>query len=230
MRLFAIGADVAHLFVEDVEVKLNPLQTERKSARHEHFPALHGLRGMLCLLMVTFHTFIHISIFLTKEQIEPLRYHAGILRASWGGMSLVDIFFVLSGFFLALPLLHAQHPEQISLKHFYFKRFIVGIYPVYSAALLLYCFVIAPNGLYDIHQSYMAHLIRPQIQEVFPDATAVPSLCFISPINLLFLNNLIPFGGCMGHTWSLAIQVRAASARCSVVFNVIALANAFGNF
>jgi len=93
MRLFAIRADVAHLFVEDGEATSNPLQTERKSARREHFPALHGLRGMLCLLMLTFHTFIHISIYLTKEQIEPLRYHAGILRASWGGMSLVDILY-----------------------------------------------------------------------------------------------------------------------------------------
>jgi peptidoglycan/LPS O-acetylase OafA/YrhL len=32
------------------------------------------------------------------------------------------------------------------------------------------------------------------------------SSCFLWPINFLFLNNQIPFGGCMGWTWSLAIQ------------------------
>eukprot|EP00823_Brevimastigomonas_motovehiculus_P009899 TRINITY_DN975_c0_g1_i1.p1 TRINITY_DN975_c0_g1~~TRINITY_DN975_c0_g1_i1.p1 ORF type:complete len:543 (+),score=133.76 TRINITY_DN975_c0_g1_i1:52-1629(+) len=94
---------------------------------------------------------------------------------------------------------------KVSVREFYWKRFLVRIYPTLLTCLAIYCFIIVPDGLYSLKQ-LKAGGLRAFLKEIDPQSDMAPNSCVYSPANLLFLSNTLPFGGCMGWCWSLAIQ------------------------
>jgi hypothetical protein len=69
----------------------------------------------------------------------------------------------------------------------------------------IYSFVVFPRGHFPIAK-VESQMELKMLGELFPDAVDFPHACNLLPANLLFVNNLIPFGGCMGYTWTFAIQ------------------------
>src|SRR5215218_9879892 len=95
-----------------------------------HFPALDGLRGLACLLVVSYHNFPFLS-----------RY----LFFAWLSM---DIFFVLSGY-LITDILMKTFGEKDYLKNFYARR-LLRVFPLYYTALVLFLLIVPrlPTCLY----------------------------------------------------------------------------------
>jgi peptidoglycan/LPS O-acetylase OafA/YrhL len=87
-----------------------------------YYPALDGLRGVGCLLIVVYHNFpfLHDYLFF-----------------SWLAM---DIFFVLSGF-LITDILLSTFGEKNYLRNFYVRR-LLRVFPLYYTALVLFLFVL----------------------------------------------------------------------------------------
>jgi peptidoglycan/LPS O-acetylase OafA/YrhL len=89
-----------------------------------HYPALDGLRGFCCLLVIFYHTFYFV-----------LHKYLSVIWVS------IDIFFVLSGFLITDILLNIPL-DKISLKTFYIKR-ALRVFPLYYASLIIF-FIILP--------------------------------------------------------------------------------------
>jgi peptidoglycan/LPS O-acetylase OafA/YrhL len=90
-------------------------------ADRNYYPALDGLRGLAILLVVVYHNFGFINVFLF----------------GWLG---VDLFFVLSGF-LITDILLASVGEKNFLRNFFVRR-MLRIFPLYYLALVLFLLII----------------------------------------------------------------------------------------
>lgn len=132
------------------------------------------------------------------------------------GYGAVDGFFVLTGFLVAYPVFRkaaeaasgdaAQETTLAppSLRSAWYRRY-ARVWPPMVLVLVLYCLVAFPEGLAPLDTVHLQGTLD-SVQQHFPNATRIPNLCFLAPANLLFLNNLMPIGGCMGWTWSLCVQ------------------------
>lgn len=128
---------------------------------NSNLPLLHAIRGIAALYVVVFHA----KFILWSGGRE---YLAQYPRASWGiadyflfsidmlfsaGSQMVMIFFVLSGFFIAMSFENIKGSISEKLKYFYSVRFI-RIYMPYVASMLIGIFVlivvadVAPNLYY----------------------------------------------------------------------------------
>ena len=87
-----------------------------------YYPALDGLRGLACLLIVVYHNFGFINKY---------------VFFGWLG---VDIFFVLSGFLITDILLNSFGKPGF-LRNFYIRR-MLRIFPLYYLALLIFLVVL----------------------------------------------------------------------------------------
>lgn len=173
-----------------------------------HLPALDGIRVLCTVWLIVFHTAYFSVTFLTKEQWKPWFYeYNGFI---FNGLQGVDVFFVLTGLLLSYPLFYrhsSSQPISISWRSFVWRR-LVRILPSYCVAIGFFCFVLTQNGEQHKLAAIPSTGIQMMLDEHYPGIDHVPSNCFLSGFNLLFLNNWLPFGGCMGWTWSLAIQVQ----------------------
>ena len=89
-----------------------------------HYPALDGLRGLCCLLVIFYHTFYFV-----------LEKYLSFIWVS------IDIFFVLSGFLITDILLNLNLNKK-SIFTFYIKRGL-RVFPLYYLSLILF-FIILP--------------------------------------------------------------------------------------
>lgn len=126
----------------------------RRSSVGETFRMLDGLRGLAVLLVVVGHM-----------------YRGGLAvvpsaRMVVAGMSGVQLFFVLSSFLLASPLLAASAETLRSPRTWatYFARRLLRIYPLYALVLVVgSCFPFLSWALFGPHQiSVVDHLLLRQ--------------------------------------------------------------------
>lgn len=97
-----------------------------------YFPELESLRGLAILIVVAYHmdrAVVWPGSWAGTRPALPLAY----LRAGHTG---VTLFFVLSGFLLALPFLHPSGPRPPLVRD-YFRRRALRILPLYWTAVVL---------------------------------------------------------------------------------------------
>lgn len=92
------------------------------ASNRQYYPALDGLRGLCCLLVIFYHMFYFaISQYLHLIWIS------------------IDIFFVLSGFLITNILLNTPLNKK-SIKIFYFKR-ALRVFPLYYLVLIIFLII-----------------------------------------------------------------------------------------
>lgn len=171
--------------------------------------ALDGLRALLNMWILVFHSMYLMMYFLPKQELDTLVGSTWVVQH---GYLAVDGFFVLTGFLLAVPLVQSlRSAEPIRtveyLKRDYANRMVRIMLP-YLLTAALYCFVIAAPGAYRTGLVRLAPA-RDMFTRFFGDAEFVDNSSGMSPANILHLNMLMPFNGFLIHTWSVGVQYHA---------------------
>jgi len=111
------------------DIAAHPPAGLRRGAHY--FPELESLRGIAILLVYAFHVEGMLWILFPKPKASLLGAYA------YGGNTGVGLFFVLSGFLLALPfLVEADGGPRVSLRRYYQRR-ALRILPLYYLVVLL---------------------------------------------------------------------------------------------
>ncbi len=115
-------------------VKLNPAGQSSAPAK-PRFESIDGLRGLACLMVLLYHSCVHFG------NIPSPILHLGGLRLTQAhifayGYGGVDLFFVLSGFCLAYPIV-SRPDRSVDWKQYAINR-CRRILPPYWAALMLF--------------------------------------------------------------------------------------------
>ncbi|MGX9730958.1 acyltransferase family protein [Janthinobacterium aestuarii] len=117
------------------------------SSAVSRFEELDGLRGLASFSVFLSHVYL-----MQKVDIVPASLSGSFLRSLWDGDAAVYLFFILSGFVLALPYFTRER-KPIQLLSYLVRR-VFRIYPAYLVALLfslvLMHFVFAKGGLYGL--------------------------------------------------------------------------------
>ena len=71
-------------------------------------PALDGVRAVMCLWMIVFHSYCWTHFFLTVDEYKAIADHPLVRHAVLPGFMAVDVFFVLTGYLLAAPLFRRE--------------------------------------------------------------------------------------------------------------------------
>lgn len=157
------------------------------SDHRQRIAALDGIRAIACLMVLLYHSF-------QFSGLAPTSLPIGIRELTLEGFSGVDIFIVLSGFCLFLPV--AARPERFRGSAFARQR-IRRIVPAYYASIV---YVIALpfvlKGIYVL-------LGRPVHPQPLPSIGQLLS-------HLLFIHTLSPrtWDGINGSYWSLGLEAQ----------------------
>lgn len=147
----------------------------------EEIPVLTGVRGLAIFMLYLIHMFRSF-----EPQIrEPNRYIRNIIDNCSGG---IDMFFVLSGFLIAGPLLkELRRSGTLDLKGFFVKRSL-RIFPPYYIFLIFQFLVLLPY--YARHGGELGRKIYDERWRVIFDLT--------------YVSNYIP--GTLFQGWSLSLE------------------------
>lgn len=174
-------------------------------AEHERFEVLEAVRGVAALLVVAAHCLlvwpaVADAYFGGPGQGAPwaqaLVYSP--LHLFWGGMEEIILFYVLSGFVLALPFVAGHAPGYGA---YLVKRFF-RIYPPYLAAVALamgLVLLLAPAGVPGLSAWFHRQWLAPVTAAAALDHLRLGGAALTSPFN--------------GPVWTLVHE-----ARVSVVF------------
>jgi len=119
-----------------------------------HFAAVDGLRGIACLGVVAHHCYLHAGRY-QWPSFEVLGHPVVLSRLLFYGNAGVELFFVISGFCLAFPLL--QRSKKEGWKRWFLKRAYRILPPYYASALLFW----GMNGLLRIHPFRLFGMTSP---------------------------------------------------------------------
>jgi peptidoglycan/LPS O-acetylase OafA/YrhL len=210
--------DVAVPFVAPTRVPTNPQRQATPTGKNE-IGAITGLRGLAALMVAIYH--------INPELIA--HQGVGIGVAVGKGYLWVDLFFVLSGFVLALNYGHlfADGWSAPRWRDFLIRR-MARVYP-------LYCVVVLAGfagWLMATHAAHAAHLLpRPPLRHPMLDAT----------VNLLMIQSWGIGPSIDGTAWSLSTEWAAyllfpflaaltlfSSPRVAAGVGLIAVASAVG--
>lgn len=170
-----------NIFTESIFSRLR-----RTTSSNLFIPEIDGLR----FLAITLVVFLHINLFVLDKTTFALNFNSfdnWLIHILNNGSRGVNLFFVISGFILALPF--AKHfftnSPKISLKKFYLRR-LTRLEPPYIIATLLCFILLILKGKYTFSQ-------------------LIASL----GTSLVYLHNIFPFGPYVnGVAWSLEIEVQ----------------------
>lgn len=125
-------------------------RTAGAGRRIGHMPELTGLRGVAALWVVALHAYGY-HTYATGVADHPL----GTYFAQFGWIG-VDVFFVLSGFLLALPLLaRVGQPMDRGRWHRYLVSRFTRIVPPYYGSLLLVVLLVALQPQMQVDRVYL---------------------------------------------------------------------------
>ena len=155
-----------------------------------------GLRCVAVLWVVLTH-FIHHSPFqgFFSESLHPLLY-----RTFWKGYLGVEIFFVISGFVIALSLARDRVTPRFALG-FAVRRYI-RLFPPYIAVVFLW-----------IATTALGKLVFPTYDLPQPSGAQLAA-------HFLYLQNLLGLGDIVGPTWTLCLEFQfyLFYALCALLF------------
>jgi peptidoglycan/LPS O-acetylase OafA/YrhL len=178
-----------------------------KAAAHSgrRIVALDGLRGVAAIMVLLHHALLMLPQFADYEWYSRVPEHASVveflmlrtpLRLIWAGQERAILFFVLSGFVLALPWLSGK-PQS-------YGRFLLGrfcrIYPPYIAAMALAALASVLIGGHVLPQAsvYFNELGWART----PDSGTLPSILLVlTNHHSDYINEAV---------WSLTWEVRVA--------------------
>jgi peptidoglycan/LPS O-acetylase OafA/YrhL len=158
----------------------------RSTQTGQDVPALTGVRGVAAFLVAVYHYFL------------PLMPHGSVLHRLFGrGYLYVDLFFILSGYVMALTYgsMFSTRIRWKALRSFFWKR-LARVYPLYlcvTAAIAGGYFAVY-NDFADHHSWIVVRLSRP---------------LFDIPLNVLLMQAWGYTDGVVGQAWSVSTEVAA---------------------
>lgn len=195
------------------------------SATSFRIPSLDAIRGIAAMVVVVFHILVVLPQMEGPSGLWLVeRIKTWPLRLLWGGEEAVLVFFVLSGFVLALPFLGSEPPRWTA---FAVKR-VIRLYPTYLVALLAAAAAMALLSTYHIEG----------LSENFHDMWHVPltmgavmdgALMVTSQSNINFVFwSLVHEMRISLFFWPLfAVTMRLGAAPALVLFTIFSVAAAY---
>ena len=190
-------------------------------------PALDGVRALLCLGMITYHSFEFLLPYVPAPAANSLFHQPALYLLSIGPV-IVDWFFVLTGFLTALPLLQqhkrylrqlreqpdaapADSPYHFTASGFWYRRF-SRFLPSWLLTYAVHALLLFPTV--SMTRSAMRNQLWVNLFATLPPADQradgdIGSMCAklgFLPLQATMLPHLLPFGGCQGVMWSLGVQ------------------------
>jgi hypothetical protein len=166
------------------------------SAPRERLRFIDGLRCIAVLWVVLYH-FTHNSPFWEcfTEALHPFFYDL-----AWNGYLGVEIFFVISGFVIALSLARGRLTPRFALG-FAIRRY-VRLFPPYIAVVFLWMLT-----------TFLGNLLVPSYDLPQPSPGQLLS-------HFLYLQNLLGFGDIVAPTWTLCLEFQfyLFYAVCALLF------------
>ncbi len=168
----------------------------------KRFPELDSLRGIAALIVVIHHSLLAWALLADRLSFPTVRRHPlDLLYPLHAGHEAVLLFFILSGFVLALPYLRGTHQPYMR----YLAQRTFRIYGPYLVALGISVALAAHfhgrHGLGPWVDAFWAHPVEPW--------SVLGHILFVGPIDTRLYNNVI---------WSLVYEMRI-----SIIFPALAL-------
>ncbi|GCE76782.1 acyltransferase family protein [Cellulomonas biazotea] len=140
-----------------------PTGPEVRARTVPRLPALDGLRGVAALVVVVHHSLLTSSLLLSPYQRPPARFDAWSwewfltetpLHLLWDGTGAVFVFFVLSGFVLALPASVGAHGAW---SVYYVRRLLRLYLPVWGSLAFAWVTVLLVDRHHGVGSTWLQH-------------------------------------------------------------------------
>ncbi len=161
-----------------------PAHAPRAATASPHLSFIHGLRGIAAMLVVFFHLYDSTPVAHKVASVIPALID-GLLRLGFLG---VDLFFVISGYVIALTLYGRMATPRDGLR--FFLRRQIRLDPPYWAAIAA-----------SIVSALLLQYLRPAAGAPVPEVAAVIA-------HLFYLQDFLGYKQIVGVFWTLCLEVQ----------------------